>query len=60
MTTIVVQNPDSRRLERCDIRGLTPEGLQALALDDRVFEEVVAVIAPCLPEQFLAAYVVFG
>jgi hypothetical protein len=58
MTTIVIQNPYSRGLERYDIGGLTPEELQALPLDDRVCEEVAAAVAPCLPEEFLAAYVI--
>jgi hypothetical protein len=48
-TTIVVQNPYSRKLERYDIGGLTPEELQALPLDDGVCEEVAAAVAPCLP-----------
>jgi hypothetical protein len=58
MTTIVVQNPYSRRLERYDIGGLSPDELKALPLDDRVCEEVAAAVAPCLPEEFLAAYVI--
>jgi hypothetical protein len=57
-TTIVVQNPHSRKLERYDIGGLTPEELQALPLDERVCREISAAMAPCLPEEFLAAYVV--
>jgi len=57
-TTIVVQNPHSRKLERYDIGGLTPEELQALPLDERVCIEISAAMAPCLPEEFLAAYVV--
>ena len=57
-TTIVVQNPHSRKLERYDIGGLTPEELQALPLDERVCEEVTSAVAPCLPEEFLAAYVI--
>jgi hypothetical protein len=57
-TTIVVQNPYSRKLERYDIAGLTPDELQALPLDERICEEISAAIAPCPPEEFLAAYVV--
>jgi hypothetical protein len=57
-TTIVVQNPYSRKLERYDIGGLKPEELQALPLDERVCAEVSAALAPCLPEEFLAAYVI--
>ena len=57
MTTIVVQNPESMRLERYDIAGLTPEELEALPLDERVCADVAAAHAPCLPEEFLAAYV---
>jgi len=56
-TTIVVQNPQSRSLERYDIEGLTHDELEALPLDERVCEEVASAIAPCLPEEFLAAYV---
>ena len=58
MTTIVVQNPRSMRFERYNIAGLTPEELEALPLDERVCEEVAAIHAPCLPEEFLAAYVI--
>jgi hypothetical protein len=57
-TTIVIQNPHTRTLERYEIGGLSPEELQALPLDDRICEEVAASIAPCLPEEFLAAYVI--
>jgi hypothetical protein len=57
-TTIVAVNPYSRKLERYDIGGLTPEELQALPLDERICEEISAAIAPCPPEEFLAAYVV--
>src|SRR5206468_7661008 len=38
--------------------GLTPEELQALPLDERICEEVSAVVAPCPPEESLAAYVI--
>ena len=57
-TTIVVVNPYSRKLERYDIGGLTPEELQALPLDERICEEVSAAVAPCPPEESLAAYVI--
>ena len=57
-TTIVVQNPYSRKLERYDIGRLTLEELQALPLDERICAEVSAAVAPCLPEEFLAAYVI--
>jgi hypothetical protein len=57
-TTIIVQNPYSQKIERYDVGGLTPEELAALPLDERVCEEVSAAVAPCLPEEFLAAYVI--
>jgi len=38
--------------------GLTPEELQALPLDERICEEVSAAVAPCPPEESLAAYVI--
>jgi hypothetical protein len=57
-TTIVVVNPYSRKLERYDIGGLTPEELQALPLDERICKEISTAIAPGPPEEFLAAYVV--
>ena len=57
-TTIVVQNPYSRKLERYDIGGLTPDELQALPLDERICSEVSATLASRLPEEFLAAYVI--
>src|ERR1700719_3814736 len=51
-TTIVVVNPYSRKLERYDIGGLTPEELQALPLDERICEEISTAIARCPPEKF--------
>jgi hypothetical protein len=58
LTSVIVQNPFSGLLERLDIGGLTPDELQALPLDERMCEQVAAAVAPCLPEEFLAAYVV--
>ena len=57
-TTIVIQNPQTRTLERYEIGGLSPDELHALPLDDRICDEIAASIAPCLPEEFLAAYVI--
>src|SRR5205823_15013879 len=38
-------------------RWIDPRGTTILPLDDRVCEAVAAAVAPCLPEEFLAAYV---
>ena len=54
---VVVRNPWSGRLVERDIAGLTPSELASYALDDRVCDEIARAIAPCLPEEFLAAYV---
>ena len=54
---IVVRNPWSGRLVERNIAGLTPAELASYPLDESVCDEIAHAIAPCLPEQFLAAYV---
>jgi hypothetical protein len=58
MTKIAVVNPTTGQLVECNIEGLTHAELEALALDDQVCDEVAREVAPCLPEEFLAAYVI--
>ena len=40
-----------------DISGMTPAELEAFPLDEGICDEIARAIAPCLPEEFLAAYV---
>ena len=54
---IVIKNPWSGEMVECDISGLTPAELESYPLDDRICDEIARAIAPCLPEEFLAAYV---
>jgi len=40
-----------------DITGLTSAELESFPLDESICDEIARAIAPCLPEEFLAAYV---
>ena len=55
---IAVIDPTTGQLIECSIDGLTHAELEALPLEDRICEEVPRELAPCLPEEFLAAYVI--
>jgi len=57
MTSITLRDPVSGRFVDCTIDGLTPEDLASFPLDDTVCAEIARDVAPCLPEEFLAAYV---
>jgi hypothetical protein len=57
MTCITLRDPASGDLMDCAIDGLTHDDLAALPLDDRICAEIAKEITPCLPEEFLAAYV---
>ena len=54
---IVIRNPWSGEMVERDISGLTPAELEAFPLDENICDEIARAIAPCLPEEFLAAYV---
>src|SRR5437879_9598811 len=54
---IVVKNPWSGEMVERDISGLTPAELESYPLDEGICDEIARAIAPCLPEEFLAAYV---
>ena len=54
---IVIKNPWSGEMVERDISGLTPAELEAYPLDEGICDEIARAIAPCLPEEFLAAYV---
>ena len=58
MTKIAVINPTTGRLVECRIDALTHAELEGLPLDDQICEEVAREVAPCLPEEFRAAYVI--
>ena len=58
MARIAVIDPTTGQLIDCSIDGLTHAELEALPLEDRICEEVPRELAPCLPEEFLAAYVI--
>ena len=57
MTSVTVCDPETGELVECVIDGLTPDELAAFPLDDHVCAEIARDVAPCLPEEFLAAYV---
>lgn len=57
MTSITLCDPDTGEFFECPIDGLTPEDLAEFPLDDHVCAEIARDVAPCLPEEFLAAYV---
>jgi len=54
---IVIKNPWSGEIVERDITGLTPAELESYPLDEAICDEIAQAIAPCLPEEFLAAYV---
>ena len=54
---IVIKHPWSGAMVERDISGLTPAELEAYPLDEGICDEIARAIAPCLPEEFLAAYV---
>ena len=54
---IVIKNPWSGEMVERDISGLTPAELEEFPLDEGICDEIARAIAPCLPEEFLAAYV---
>ena len=57
MTSITLCDPDTGEFLECAIDGLTPDDLAAFPLDEAVCAEIAHDVAPCLPEEFLAAYV---
>jgi hypothetical protein len=57
MTSITLRDPDTGDLMDCAIDGLTSDDLAAFPLDEQVCSDIARDIAPCLPEEFLAAYV---
>jgi len=54
---IIIKNPWSGEMVERDISGMTPAELEAFPLDEGICDEIARAIAPCLPEEFLAAYV---
>lgn len=58
MTEITVTNPWTGKTFNLDITGLSQEKLDAYALlmDDELRESIHDELAPCEPEQFLAAW----
>ena len=57
MTKIAMTHPATGEVVECRIDGLTHAELEALPLDEQVCADIARDIAPCLPEEFLAAYV---
>jgi hypothetical protein len=57
VTSITLCDPATGTLVECAIGGMTPDDLAAFPLDDQVCAEIARDVAPCLPEEFLAAYV---
>ena len=58
MTRIAVVNPTTGQLVEFNIEGLTHAELETLPLDEQICKDVEREVAPCLPEEFLAAYVI--
>jgi hypothetical protein len=54
---IPIKNPWSGEIVERDISGLTPAELESYPLDEGICDEIAQALAPCLPEEFLAAYV---
>jgi hypothetical protein len=57
MTTITLLNPATGELIDCAFDGLTADDLASFPLDEAVCAEIARDVAPCLPEEFLVAYV---
>ena len=57
MTSITLRDPATGDLLDCAIDGLTHDELAAFPLDEQVCAEIAREFAPCLPEEFVAAYV---
>ena len=57
MTSITLCDPVSGAPVDLAIDGLSPDDLASFPLDDAVCSEIAKELAPCLPEEFLAAYV---
>lgn len=57
MTTVTLINPFSGATVKRNITGLSQLALDALPLDEDVCSLLARRIAPCSPEEFLAAYV---
>ena len=57
MASITLRDPVSGALMDCAIDGITPDDIASFPLDDAVCAEIARDLAPCLPEEFLAAYV---
>jgi len=57
MTSITLCDPETGELVECPVTGLTVDDLAAFPLDEQVCAEIARDVAPCLPEEFLVAYV---
>ena len=58
MTSITLTNPWTGRIVERDITGLTQDQLDAYAqvMDDDICNALAREMAPCTPEDYLAAY----
>jgi hypothetical protein len=57
MTTIALLDPATSELVDCAFDGITADDLASFPLDEAVCAEIARDVAPCLPEEFLVAYV---
>jgi hypothetical protein len=57
MTTITLLDPATGELIACPFDGITADDLASFPLDEAVCAEIARDVAPCLPEEFLVAYV---
>jgi len=57
VTSIALRDPATGSIVECAIDGLSPDDLASFPLDEEICAQIARDIAPCLPEEFLAAYV---
>ena len=57
MAVITLCDPATGQLVDCSIDGITADELASFPLDEAVCAEIARDVAPCLPEEFLVAYV---
>ena len=57
MAVITLCDPATGELVNCPVDGITADDLANFPLDEAVCAEIARDLAPCLPEEFLVAYV---
>ena len=57
MTSVTLCDPATGKLVEFPLDEITADELAAFPLDEAVCAEIAREVAPCLPEEFLVAYV---